>query len=51
MVKKQPALSGNLRDTGPFIGGEDPWRRKWQPIPVFWPRETYGQRSLARYRP
>ena len=24
-----------------------PWRRAWQPTPVFLPRESYGQRSLA----
>ena len=26
---------------------EDPWRRKWQPTPVFLPGESHGQRSLA----
>ena len=25
------------------------WRRKWQPSPVFLPRESHGQRSLAGY--
>ena len=24
-----------------------PWRRKWQPIPVFLPGKSHGQRSLA----
>ena len=24
-----------------------PWRRKWQPTPVFLPRESQGQRSLV----
>ena len=28
-----------------------PWRRKWQPTPVFLPGESYGQRSLAGYSP
>ena len=28
-----------------------PWRRKWQPAPVFLPGEFHGQRSLAGYRP
>ena len=28
-----------------------PWRRKWQPTPVFLPGEFHGQRSLAGYRP
>ena len=31
--------------------GKIPWRREWQPIPVFLPRESYGQRSLADYSP
>jgi len=26
-----------------------PWRRAWQPTPVFLPRESLGQRSLAGY--
>ena len=29
----------------------EPWRRKWQPTPVFLPREFHGQRSLAGYNP
>ena len=28
-----------------------PWRREWQPIPVFFPGEFHGQRSLAGYSP
>ena len=28
-----------------------PWSRKWQPIPVFLPRKSHGQRSLAAYMP
>ena len=27
------------------------WRRKWQPIPVFSPGKSHGQRSLASYSP
>ena len=27
--------------------GKIPWRRKWQPTPVFLPGELHGQRSLA----
>ena len=26
---------------------EDPWRRKWQPTPVFLPGKFHGQRSLV----
>ena len=28
-----------------------PWRRKWQPTPVFLPGKSHGQRSLASYSP
>ena len=28
-----------------------PWRRAWQPTPVFSPGECHGQRSLAGYSP
>ena len=27
------------------------WRREWQPIPVFLPGESHGQRSLVGYSP
>ena len=28
-----------------------PWRREWQPTPVFFPGKSHGQRSLASYSP
>ena len=28
-----------------------PWRRAWQPTPVFLPGESHGQSSLAGYSP
>ena len=31
--------------------GNIPWRKKWQPIPVFLPGEFHGQRSLVSYSP
>ena len=31
--------------------GKIPWRRKWQPIPVFLPGKFRGQWSLAGYSP
>ena len=31
--------------------GKIPWRKKWQPSPVFLPGESHGQRSLAGYSP
>ena len=34
-----------------FWFGMIPWRREWQPIPVFLPGKSHGQRSLAGYSP
>ena len=34
----------------PWVG-KIPWRRKWQPMPVFLPGESHGQRSLLVYSP
>ena len=31
--------------------GKIPWKRKWQPILVFLPRESHGQRILEGYSP
>ena len=31
--------------------GKIPWRRKWQPTPVFLPGESHGWRSLVGYSP
>ena len=31
--------------------GKIPWRRKWQPAPVFLPGESHGQRSLVGCNP
>ena len=31
--------------------GSIPWRREWQPTPVFLPGEFHGQRNLAGYSP
>ena len=32
----------------PWVG-KIPWRRKWQPTPVFLPGESHGQRGLSGY--
>ena len=34
----------------PWVG-KIPWRREWQPTPVFLPGESHGQRSLVGYSP
>ena len=31
--------------------GKIPWKRKWQPTPVFLSGKSHGQRSLAGYSP
>ena len=35
---------------GPWVG-KIPWRRKWQPTPVFLTGESHAQRDLAGYSP
>ena len=37
-------------DFDPWVG-KIPWRRKWQPTPVFLPGKSYRQRSLVGYSP
>jgi len=34
----------------PWVG-KIPWRRTWQPSPVFFPGESHGQRSWVGYSP
>ena len=51
MVKNMPASVRDIIDIfDPWVG-KIPWRRKWQPTPVFLLGESYGQRSLAGYSP
>ena len=38
------------RGPSPWVG-KIPWGRAWQHTPVFLPRESHGQRSLAGYNP
>ena len=48
MVKNLPAMQET--QFNPWVG-KMPWRREWQPTPVFLPGEFHGQRSLAGYSP
>ena len=42
----------NAGELGSIPGsGRSPGRREWQPIPVFLPGQSHGQRSLAGYSP
>ena len=47
--KESACSAGNL---GSIPGsGRFPWKRAWQPTPVFLPGESHEQRSLAGYGP
>ena len=50
MTKSFSGVSGGKESScnDPWIV-KIPWRRKWQPITVFLPGESHGQRSLAGY--
>ena len=52
VVKNLPVNAGDEGETDsiPRIR-KIPWRRKWQPIPVFLPGISHGQRSLVGYSP
>ena len=53
MVKNPPANTGDIRDAVliPELVRRIHWRRAWQPIPVFMPGESHGQRSLVGHDP
>ena len=50
-AKNLPAMQ-EMQETQvhPWVG-KIPWRREWQPTPVFLPGESHGQRSLMGYSP
>ena len=48
VVKNPPAMQETWVWT---LGQEDPWRRKWQPTPVFLSGKSHGWRSLMGYSP
>ena len=52
VASQYPRTKAKVRRCGfnPLVG-KIPWRRKWQPIPVFLPGKSHGQRSLAGYSP
>ena len=52
-MRKDSACQGRIYKRcgfDPWIG-TIPWRRKWQPTPVFLPEKSRGQRSLVGYSP
>ena len=47
VIKNPPDNAGDRRyEFNPWVGNI-PWRKKWQPSPVFLPRDSHGLRSLA----
>ena len=52
VVKNLPSNVRDIGDASLIFGlGRSPWRRKWQPTPVFLPVKSQGQRSLVGYSP
>ena len=49
-LPRLPMLETKRHRFDPWVR-KTPWRRKWQPTPVFLPGESHGQRSLAGYSP
>jgi len=51
VVKNLPGNAGCTEDVGLVPGlRRSPWRRKWQPTPVFLPGESQGWWSLVGCR-
>ena len=50
MVKNLPANAGDAGGFDPWVV-KIPWRREWQPTPVFLHGESHGQRRLVGYSP
>ena len=52
VVKKLLANAKDVKrqEFNPWVG-KIPWRRAWQPTPVFLPGESHGHRSLEGYSP
>ena len=52
VVKNPPVNAGDIREAALIPGiGKIPWKKEWQPIPVFLPGESLGQRRLVGYSP
>ena len=53
VVKNLPTNVSRRRRKHGFDPGAEkiPWRRKWQPTPVFLPGKSHRQRSLVGYSP
>ena len=47
---KEPTCQCRRHRFNPWVR-KIPWRRKWQPTPVFLPGKSHGQRRLEGYNP
>ena len=51
MIENTPTNAGGTRDVGSIPGlGRFPWRRKWQPTPVFVLGQFHGQGAWWGHR-
>ena len=50
MIKNSLANARDIRNVNPWVG-KIPWKRAWQPTPVFLSGESHGERNLAGYNP
>ena len=48
--RKRTCLQCRRPEFNPWVG-KIPWRREWQPTPVFLPVKSHGRRSLTGYSP
>jgi len=51
VVKNPLANAGDMKSGFDLRVGKIPWRRAWQPTPVFLLGESHAQRSLVGYSP
>ena len=47
--KESACNAGDTGSVSSIPAGKIPWRRKWQPTPVFLPAKSHGQRSPTGY--
>ena len=48
LSSKESACQCRRHEFDPWVR-KIPWKRKWQPTPVFLPGESHGERSLVGY--
>ena len=51
VIRNLPVNAGDMKPGFDAWVGKIPWRRVWQPTPLFLPGESHGHRSLAGYSP